>query len=124
MRRERGDAALLQDMLDASEAVVRYVAGKSKDQFVGDEILRNAVERRLEIVGEAARKVSSSLQASHPDIPWQKIMATRHILAHDYDVVNPEIVWRIATVYVPALVEQLRPLVPSPPPDPEPEVSG
>lgn len=48
-------------------------------------------------------------------------MGTRHILAHDYDVVNDDIVWRIATIYVPELLGQLAPLLPPPPPDPEPE---
>jgi uncharacterized protein with HEPN domain len=48
-------------------------------------------------------------------------MATRHILAHDYDEVNNDIVWQIATVYVPELLILVKPLMPPPPPDPEPE---
>jgi uncharacterized protein with HEPN domain len=108
-------------MLQAADAVVRYLRGKSEEDFLGDEILRDAVERRTEIIGEAARGISAAFQAAHPQIPWRKITATRHVLAHDYDRVNPKILWTIATGYVPALLEQLRLLVPPPPPDPEPD---
>lgn len=51
-------------------------------------------------------------------------MATRHVLAHDYDVVDHTIVWRIATVYVPQLIPQIEPLLPTPPPDPESATTG
>jgi uncharacterized protein with HEPN domain len=120
MPRDRGDPALLHDMLQAAQAVSRYLAGKVHEDFFRDEILRAAVERKLEIIGEAARKVSRGFQTANHHVPWQKIAATRHVLAHDYGEVNDEIVWRIATVYVPELIEMLLPLVPAPPPDPEP----
>ncbi len=121
MPRDRGDPALLHDMLQAAQAVSRYLAGKTREDFLREEVLRSAVERKLEIIGEAARKISGAFQDANHRIPWQKIAATRHALAHDYDDVNEEIVWRIATVYVPELIEMLRPLIPAPPPDPEPD---
>jgi uncharacterized protein with HEPN domain len=67
----------------------------------------DAVVRRIEIVGEAARGVSDEVQANNPDVPWRTIMATRHILAHDYDEVNHDIVWRIMQEHLPLLVSQL-----------------
>lgn len=121
MPRDKDDAAYLHDIVQAAEAVTRYLLGKTREHFRGDEILRGAVERKVEIIGEAARRVSRHFQESHPQIPWQKIVATRHVLAHDYGEVNEDVVWRIASVYVPELVEMLRPLIPPPPPDPEPE---
>lgn len=120
MRRDKGDPAILRDMLDAAEAVIRYIAGKDRASFDIDRMLRDAVERRIEIIGEAARRISDPFQKSHPEIPWRKIMGTRHVLAHDYDEVNPDIVWRIATVYLPELAVQLRGVIPSPPPNPDP----
>ena len=107
-------------MLTAAEAVARYSAGKARGDLDRDEILRDAIERRLEIIGEAARGVSDSFQNAHPEIAWTKIMATRHILAHDYDAVNYDILWRFITVHVPELVCLLKPLIPPIPPDPEP----
>src|SRR4051812_29616507 len=90
---EPGDPAALHDMLKAGETVVRYVAGKTREEFESDEMLRDAVERKIEIIGEAARRLSQSLQDSNPQIPWRKIVATRHVLAHDYDEVNNDVVW-------------------------------
>jgi len=120
MPRDRSDAALLLDMLQAAEAVDRYTAGKSQADFLNDEILRSAVERKLEIIGEACRKVSKDFQTKNAQIPWTKISATRHILAHDYGDVNYDIIWQIVTVYVPQLIAMLRPLIPQPPADPDP----
>jgi uncharacterized protein with HEPN domain len=118
---ERTDAGCLHDMVKAAPTVVRYLTGKSREDYEREEVLRDAVERRIEIIGEATRRLSQAFQDAHPLIPWRKIMATRHVLAHDYDEINNDIVWRIATVYVPDLLVQLKPLLPPPPPDPEPE---
>jgi uncharacterized protein with HEPN domain len=121
MPRDKGELAHLHDMRAATEAVLRYLAAKTRDDYDRDDLLQAAVERRLEIIGEAARCVSQAFQDAHPQIAWRKIMATRHIIAHDYDEVNHDIVWQIVTVHLPILLEQLRPLIPAPPPDPEPE---
>lgn len=120
MQPDRDDAAYLFDMLKYARTVERLVAGRDFDSFLRDEVLRLAVERAVEIIGEAARGVSQDLQTAHPEIPWRLIAAQRHVLAHDYGDVIPEKIWRVATFHVPALVVQLEPLVPPPPPDPEP----
>jgi uncharacterized protein with HEPN domain len=117
----KGDAARLYDMLQAAETIVRYVSSKTREDFEREELLRDAVERRVEIIGEAARGISRVFRDAHPEVPWPRIMATRHILAHDYGDVNHDIVWSIATVHVPELITLLKPLIPPPPPDPEPE---
>lgn len=116
MPRDRSDAAAMYDMLQAAETVRRYVEGKTREDLQGDELLRHAVERVIEIIGEAARRMSPGFREEHPEIPWRAIMATRHILAHDYDEVDHDIVWRIVTDHVPVLIEQLRTLLPPPPP--------
>lgn len=71
-------------------------------------------------MGEGARAISDAFKAAHPEIPWKKVTATRHILAHDYGMIKNDILWRIATVHIPALLAQIRPLVP-PAPTPTPE---
>jgi uncharacterized protein with HEPN domain len=121
MRREKGDPAFLYDMLLAAKAAMQFAAGKTFEQFQQDELLRSAIERKIEIVGEAARSVSHGLMDSTPQIPWRQITATRHILAHDYDIVNVPIIWKIVTVHLPELAELLEPLIPTPPADPQPE---
>jgi len=117
---DRSGAALA-DMLQAAEAIRRYLAGKTREDYEREDLLRHAVERNIEIIGEAARRLSNSFREGHPAIPWRPIMATRHILAHEYDEVDNDIIWRIVTEHVPELLRQLRTLMPPAPPDPEPE---
>ena len=108
-------------MLESARVIVRYVQGRTRDHLDDDEMLRDALERRIEIIGEAARGLSEALRDAHPEIPWKKIMATRHILAHEYYDVDRDILWRIATIHIPEMVSQITPLVPPIPPDPDPE---
>lgn len=121
MRREKADPALLLDMLNSATAVSSYVSGKTLTDYLQEPMLRDAVERRVENIGEAARRLSVDFRDNHPEIPWRPIIATRHILSHEYDVVNNETIWRVATIHVPELCRLLKPLIPPIPPDPEPE---
>ena len=124
MRPDERDAALLTDMLGSARIVAGYVAGRQFDDFLADQMLRDAVERRVEIVGEAARGVSRAFQDAHPEIPWRPIMAQRHILAHEYATVRQDLIWAVATRHIPELIRLLEPLIPPPPPDPSPPAAG
>ena len=108
-------------MLDSARVDARYIQGRKREDLDTDDMLRDALERRIEIIGEAARGLSEGLRDAHPEIPWKKITATRHILAHDYYDVDRDILWRIATIHVPEMISQVTPLVPPIPPDPDPE---
>jgi uncharacterized protein with HEPN domain len=112
------DPAWLHDMLKAAQAVQSFVAGRTFEHYVGDLLLRSAVERQVEIIGEAARGVTEEFRAAHPEIPWRPIMAQRHRLAHDYGEIDDSLIWTVATVHVPALIERLLPLIPPPPSEP------
>src|SRR5687767_3985254 len=101
MQPDLRDAGLMLDMLESARIVVRYVDGKTLDDYLRDEMLRDAVERRVEIIGEAARGISDAFQAAHPEIPWRRIMSQRHVLAHDYGDIEDEKLWRVATIYAP-----------------------
>ena len=111
------DAARLWDMLTYAREVVQSLEGIGFEAFQADRNLSLATERRLEIIGEAASHVSSFLRERYPAIPWRKIIAQRNVLAHEYGEVRQEAIFRVATVHVPELVEQLEPLVPPPPDD-------
>jgi uncharacterized protein with HEPN domain len=108
------DAAWLLDMLAAARAVQTFIAGRTFEQYEQDLFFRSAVERQIEIIGEAARGISHSFQTAHPQIPWRPIMAQRHRLAHEYGEIDDRLIWTVATVHVPALILQLEPLTPSP----------
>ena len=106
------DAGYLLDMLQHAAGVVRAVERHAFDDYAADEDLRLAVERRIEIIGEAARRISETFQKAHPEVPWRKIVAQRNILAHEYGEIEDEILWDVATVSVPELLRLLEPLVP------------
>jgi uncharacterized protein with HEPN domain len=102
-------------MLDASIAIRQFLVDKTFDDYDTDRLLRGAVERHIEIIGEAARNVSQHFRANHPQIPWSKIIAQRHVLAHEYGEIKHERIWSVATVHIPELVKLLEPLVPESP---------
>jgi uncharacterized protein with HEPN domain len=109
------DPAFLLDMLQAARNVRQFVAGVSREQYAGSLLIQSAVERQVEIIGEAARGVSRTFRDAHPEVPWAPIMAQRHRLAHEYAQINQELIWTVATVYIPALIDQITPLIPPPP---------
>ena len=115
MRPSERDAAYLLDMVGAGRSVVRFVEGRTLEQYLGDELLRAGIERKIEIIGEAARGVSRAFQDSHPQVPWQKIVAQRHVLAHEYGAIRHADLWRVATVHVPAMIESIEGLLPPTP---------
>ena len=112
MSADRDDLAYVVDMLSASRAVVLFVSDKTLSDYLSDLLLRSAVERQVEIVGEAARRVSREFREIHPEIPWRPIQAQRHVLAHDYGEIKHDRLWRVAVEHIPELVKLLEPLVP------------
>jgi len=108
------DAGYLLDMLERARGVVRAVSNRTLEDYLGDEDLRMAIERRIEIIGEAARRVSAEFQQAHPEIPWRKIIGQRNVLTHDYGEILDDILWDVATVSIPELISLLEPLVPCP----------
>jgi uncharacterized protein with HEPN domain len=70
------------------------------------------MERELEIIGEAARRISESFRQAHPEIPWREIIGQRNILAHDYGDVDAELIWKAVTQDLPQLIGYLDSLVP------------
>jgi len=109
------DVSFLWDMLNASRTVCEFVSGKTFEDYLNNRLLRSAVERQIEIIGEAARNVSQSFQDCHPEIPWQRIIAQRHVLAHEYGEIKHERIWALVTVHILRLIELLHPIVPPPP---------
>lgn len=112
----KDDRVYLWDMLTAARAVVDFTRGRKIAEYENDLLLRSAVERQIEIIGEAARRISKSFQEAHPEIPWRPIQAQRHVLAHDDGEIKHDRIWRVAEIHVPELIGMLEPLVPTPPP--------
>jgi uncharacterized protein with HEPN domain len=107
----RDDAYLL-DMLLAARKVMKYAQGVDFERFDQDEILQDAIMRRIQIIGEAARKVSEEFKEGHPEIPWYEISGMRNRLVHEYFKVITEKVWEAVVKDIPDLIATLEPLVP------------
>lgn len=107
----RDDAYLL-DMLIAAREAREFSTGLSWDEFRNSTLHQHAIAKALENIGEAARKVSDETKAAHPEIPWNQIVALRHRIAHDYFRLDLVRIWEIVQEDVPALIDQIEPLVP------------
>ncbi len=108
----RDDAYLL-DMLLAARKVRDFTQAVSGEQFETQEVLQHATMRLIQIIGEAARKISPEFQGAHQEIPWRGIIGMRHRLVHEYFRIIPEKVWEVIERDIPALIPLLEPLVPS-----------
>jgi len=107
------DPVYLWDMLNAARGIVSSLEGITFAQYAVDENLRLATERRIEIIGEAARRISGELKEANPQIPWRLIVDQRNVLIHAYDEIEDERIWRLVAQDVPRLIEQLTDLLPS-----------
>lgn len=99
---------LLWDARDAAERIRRFTAGKSFVDYQGDELLRSAVERQFEIVGEALgrlRAIDPEVAKDIPDLP--RIVAFRNVLIHGYASVDDRVVWGVVESQLETLIEAL-----------------
>lgn len=112
MQSTERDAACLWDMLQACKEILDFCADAGWEDFIADRKLCLAVERSLEIVGEAAGKVSEEFQGKHPSISWHQIKGMRNILAHEYGQIDYEIVYKTVIDDIPGLAAALEALLP------------
>jgi uncharacterized protein with HEPN domain len=106
------DEARLLDMLLAAKELEKYTKDVKLDEFDRNRLLQHAVIRLIEIVGEAARNISSEFKTAHPEIPWSGIVSMRNRLVHEYFRVATDRVWEVVHRDIPALVVLIEPLVP------------
>lgn len=83
MKPEERDAAHLWDMLESARVAHELLERRSLDAYLGDRVRRLALERALELIGEAARRVTHKFQSAHPEIDWRGIIGQRNVLAHE-----------------------------------------
>lgn len=88
------DRLFLAHIVEAIQRIERFTAD-GRSAFLADEKTQSAVMRQLEIIGEAAKRVSDPVKHAHVDVPWREIAATRDRLIHGYFSVKLEIVWNV-----------------------------
>jgi len=105
------DSAYLVDMLLAAQDAIGFAAEIDQVRFAASRLYQNAIIRALEIVGEAAGRVSRETRAQTPVIPWQSMIGMRHRLIHGYEGVDLALVWKVVVIDLPALVQSLEALI-------------
>ncbi len=105
------DDALLYDILESARLAVSYLQETSKEDFLADVQLQDAVIRRIEIIGEAARSVSKPTKASFPKLPWRDMTDMRNFLVHQYGDVDIDVVWDTVEFDLPFLIAELERVV-------------
>lgn len=102
------DLVRIRHMIGAAESVARFVAGRRRKDLDDDEMLRLALIRAVEIIGEAASHVSTETREALSEIPWKEVIGMRHRLIHAYFDVDGDILWKTAQDAVPPLLRQLQ----------------
>ncbi len=108
---QHDDRVRLRHMLDYGREALTLTMGKQRADLESDHVLALALTRLLEIVGEAANRVSQETQSKCPQIPWRQIVGLRHRLVHGYDAVDEDILWDIVEQDLPPLIIALERIV-------------
>jgi len=104
MRTER---LYLTDIVEAADAITRFLESTEREQFLQDELRQSAVLQKLTVIGEAASHISAETRSQHPEIEWRDIVSFRNFAIHEYFGVNWEVVWVTATLEAPVVRKQV-----------------
>jgi uncharacterized protein with HEPN domain len=94
-------------MVDAITTIFAYTADQTFDTFWANRMMKDAVAKNLEVVGESADKLSQTLTSQEPQIPWSDIIGLRHRLVHHYGGTDWTVVWETVRSDLPTLLDQL-----------------
>jgi uncharacterized protein with HEPN domain len=102
----RDDAARLRDILEACDLLIHEV-GPRVEMLRTDPVLQAATQRWIEIIGEAASRLSEDVTAANPGIPWRSMIGMRNILAHGYFEIDPSVIEAVLDRDVPIIARQI-----------------
>jgi uncharacterized protein with HEPN domain len=111
MKGQLSDKARLNHILDAINAIEEYTTGVSFEDFTQSSVKNFATVKQLEIIGEAANRISEETQNLDKEIEWSKIIGLRNILVHDYYVIDHSVVWEIVEDELNKLKTQIKKLI-------------
>jgi len=101
----------LRHILDETAYLADRAKGLSKDEFMQDETLKRAFVRSIEVIGEAAKKVSAELRQKYSHIDWRAMAGMRDRLIHYYFGIDYDIVWDVVTNKVPVLQQEIQQII-------------
>jgi len=100
-KEEREYIHFLEDILLSMQRIEEYIAGLGLQQFKQDYKTVDAVIRNFEIIGEASKNISTEIKLKYSTIPWEEMYRLRNRVSHEYFGIDYEIIWDIATNYLP-----------------------
>lgn len=103
----RDPGLYIDEILESIEAIAEYTRSLTEEEFERSRLIQDAVVRRLEVIGEAARQLPLRIKEGHPEIPWPDIVAMRNRLTHEYFGVLLDRVWKVVRDDLPALKAQI-----------------
>ena len=104
----RNDKERLKDILESTEAILSYTKNLTYEQFAGDRKTNRAVSFELVVIGEAVSRLSEDVEKRYADLPWREMNAVRNYAVHEYFRLSLPILWQIASVELPQLLERLQ----------------
>jgi uncharacterized protein with HEPN domain len=107
------DTGSLWDMVDAIHRIQEFTMNLTYEAYLDSALVQSAVERQLEILGEAARRLSDEFRQAHPEIDWRRIIGLRNILIHRYDEIRQQVIWTTVITELEPLLTQLETLLSS-----------
>jgi len=107
------DTVRIRHMLDYARETLALVQGRSRRDLDSDRVFSLALVRLLEIVGEAASRVSQEARLQYSHIPWWQVVNLRNRLIHGYHEVDFDILWQIVIQDLPPLIAELEEIVPA-----------
>ena len=111
MREKLRDNDRLNHMIEAIDNIIEFVEGKSFEIYKNDKILRFAVIKNLEIIGEAAYLLTKDFKKNHANIEWNDMIGMRHILVHGYYQIRDEIIWATIETELQSLKDKILNLI-------------
>jgi uncharacterized protein with HEPN domain len=105
------DNIRIQHMLDSAKEALSLIEGKDRGSLDSDRLLGLALVRLLEVLGEAAGRITMDYRSKHLQIPWIQIIGLRNRLIHGYDSVDMDILWNIITKDMPPLIHTLEKII-------------
>ena len=111
MRPDLGDVQRLKHILDAISDVEDFLSGMNQFDFKESKLHISAVERQLEIIGEAANSISDSLKEKYSGVDWKPIRRFRNVVVHEYFGVSSQILWGVIQKELPVLKVQISEII-------------
>jgi uncharacterized protein with HEPN domain len=105
------DKTYLLDILNSAELIADYTAGIKRDTFLDTIEIQDAVIRRLEIIGEATRRISNQFKEEHPDLPWKEMLGLRNFVIHEYEGIDLKVIWDTIKNNLPNLIGKVKGLI-------------